>query len=108
MFLLVEPMWILLYAFLTFVITVVAFLLKRRLYAFIVEEKTEGERPHQTTTNHTRWKMLLFAFLMLIGFIMVPLFLAGFLSGSMWFILVVSLTTGVSVSEIILYILAHS
>lgn len=99
MLLLIEPTSILLYALLTIIITVATFLLKKRLYPLIMEEQ-----PDQTATDHAGWKMLLLAFLMLIGFVLVPLLLAGFLSAQMWFILMVSFITGVSISEIILYL----
>ena len=90
------------YLFSTLIATVATFLLKMRLYPFIASQKLETERD-QTEPNHAPWKALLLACSMLLLFLLIPLLLAGFLSGPIWFTLIVSFTSGVSISEIVFY-----
>lgn len=94
------------YLFLTLIATFATFLLKVHLYAFITSQKLETKES-QTEMNHTPWKELLLAFIMLLLFLLVPLLLAGFVSGPIWFILLVSFTSGVSISEVVLYWRMH-
>jgi len=92
------------YTFATCVVIVITFLLKKRFYSLLTTEA------HQKTTDEdkrTSWKALIATFLMLIGLTMVPLLLAGLLSGPAWFIMITSLTSGVSISEIGLYVQAN-
>ena len=93
------------YTFATCVVIVITFLLKKRFYSLLTTEA------HQKTTENedkrTSWKALIATFLMLIGLTMVPLLLAGLLSGPAWFIMITSLTSGVSISEIGLYVQAN-
>lgn len=98
---------LLLYYFLgTFIVAVITFFLKKRLYLLLVTENTQGE--NEKETKGTSWKMLLISFFMLIGFIAIPLVFAGFLSAALWFIMITSFISGVSISEIVLYIQASS
>ena len=90
------------YFFFTIILTVATFLLKVRLYAFLMREKFETEK-NQARIDRTPWKALLLVFCMLIAFVTIPLLLAGFLSGVLWVILILGFTTGVSISEIVLY-----
>lgn len=90
------------YLFSTLIATVATFLLKMRLYPLITSQKLETEQD-QTETNHAPWKALLLAFSMLLLFLLVPLLFAGLLTGPVWFILIVSFTSGVSISEIVFY-----
>lgn len=103
MFLLQEPTLLLLfYFFLTTILTAATFLLKINLYPLLMREKIDTEKK-QAEIGPTPWKALILVVLMLIVSFTVPLLLAGFLGGSLWVILVLSFTTGVSISEIILY-----
>lgn len=93
------------YAFSTCVVIIITFLLKKRFYSLLTTEA-----PQKTTENEdkrTSWKVLIATFLMLIGLTMVPLLLAGLLSGPAWFIMITSFTSGVSISEIGLYVQAN-
>lgn len=94
------------YFFSTFIVVIITFFLKKRLYAFLTDENLQSEAENEK--EGTSWKMLLVAFFMLIGFIAAPLLLAGLLNPSLWFIMITSFMTGVSISEIILYIQASS
>ncbi len=90
------------YFFFTVILTVATFLLKTRLYPFLMREQFEAEKT-QAKTDHTPWKALLLVVFMLIVFLAIPLLLAGFLSAQAWVILMLSFATGVSISEVVLY-----
>jgi len=92
------------YFFSTFVAVIITYFLKKRLYPLLI---TENQASTDNKTERSQWKMLLIAFLILIGFIGLPLLLAGFLSGPSWFIVITSFISGVNISEIVLYIQAR-
>ncbi|UCG44844.1 MAG: hypothetical protein JSV58_05470 [Candidatus Bathyarchaeota archaeon] len=89
------------YIFSTIVVTVLTYFMKERLYPFLAEEKLRGITDKEKKVS--QWKMLIVAFFMLIGSILVPLLLAGILSEHAWFIMITSFTAGVSISELMLY-----
>ncbi len=97
---------VLTYFFSTFIFAAITFFLKKRLYSYLITDDTQVENENEKKS--APWKMLLITFLMLIGFIAIPMLLAGFVTGVIWFIVVTSFTSGVSISEIILYIQATS
>lgn len=97
---------VLTYFFSTFIFAAITFFLKKRLYSYLITDETQVENENERKS--APWKMLLITFLMLIGFIAIPMLLAGFVTGVIWFIVVTSFTSGVSISEIILYIQATS
>lgn len=97
-----EPVLMLFYFLLTLATTITTFLLKKRFYPLLTTEKSEAEN-QQHEEKQTAWKTLLPALSMLLAFLLVPLFLAWLLP-DIWFILIVSFTSGVSISEILLYI----
>lgn len=90
------------YSFFTIILTVATFLLKIWLYPFLTTEKSETEK-NQAEKDRTPWKAILLVFSILIVLIIVPLLLARFLTGPLWFILILSFTTGVSISEVAIY-----
>ena len=97
-----EPLLAAYYFLSTTGITIVTFLLKRRLYTLLsARENLEGERE---TEEGTPWGILLLVLLMSIAIFVAPLFLTQVLSATVWFILIVSFTSGVSISELILYL----
>ena len=97
-----EPLLAAYYFLSTAGITIVTFLLKRRLYTLLsARENLEGERE---TEEGTPWGILLLVLLMSIAIFVAPLFLTQVLSATVWFILIVSFTSGVSISELILYL----
>lgn len=90
------------YFFSTVVFTVITFLLKKHLYTFILTERNEDDTSEGK--EHTPWKAMLIIIFMSLASIIVPLLLAGILSGPIWFTMIVSFTSGVSISEIVLYL----
>ena len=98
-------LWVLYYLLATLAITVITYVLKQRLYALMLtaqDNQTEDDKE----TKRSSWKSLLVAFVMLLGFVATPLLLAGFLDPTSWFILITGLMSGVSLSEIALYLQA--
>lgn len=101
--LLPTPALILCYFASTAIIATITFLLKRRYFY------TKTTEAHQTVADknvekRTSWKLLILFFSVMILILVSPLFLASFLDPNTWFILMVSLTSGVSISEILLYV----
>lgn len=97
-------LFLMLYYFIsTFILTAATFLLKVRLYPLLTEEPTQTQ-PSKNEGEKTMWKTFLLALSMLIVAFLIPLLLAGFLSPVVWFILLISFTSGVSISEIIFYL----
>jgi hypothetical protein len=94
--------WLLHYLIFTFVVTVIVFAFKIRL--FQIQESGFSDSEEVTSGEHAMiWKMLL-VFLMLVGCLFLPVLLAGVLDPYIWFIFIVSFTSGVSVSEIVFYL----
>jgi hypothetical protein len=54
--------------------------------------------------KRTPWKALLLVLFMTIAVFVAPLLLAKIASGSAWFIIIASFTSGISISEMILYL----
>lgn len=105
--LLVEDASLVLFFFLsTVVVSVITFFAKERLYPFLASENLRNETDKEKKVSS--WKMLIIAFFMLIGSILLPLLMAGFLPGPAWLIMITSFTAGVSISELALYFQASS
>lgn len=100
-FMLLEtPIMLLGYFATTSIITVAAFALKSLLLTRMLKvSETDAQY-----TEKTRWKNLILIFFMSIAFLFLPLFLAGFLDPYVWFIFMISLTSGFSIAEILLYL----
>lgn len=90
------------YFFSTIIFTIITFLLKKHLYTFILTDRSEEET--RESEEHTPWKAMLLIIFMSLASIVAPLLLAGILSGAIWFVMIVSFTSGVSISEIVLYL----
>jgi hypothetical protein len=88
------------YSVSTITFTVITFLVKKRLYTLILMDKNE-EKPDE---DGAPWKTMLIILLMSLALFVVPLLLAGIISGLVWFMMIVSFTSGVSISEIVLYL----
>jgi uncharacterized membrane protein len=99
------PLWVLYYLLATLAITVITFFLKQRLYSLMLTAQ-ENHVEDDKEPKRASWKSLLAAFVMLLGFVATPLLLAGFLDPTTWFILITGLMSGVSISEIALYVQA--
>lgn len=96
-----QPVRIVYYFLLTIIFTVITFLLKRRLYTLILMDKDEEES--LKNEEGTPWKALLLVFSMTLVSLIAPLLFAEILMGPVWFIMIISFTSGVSISEIVLY-----
>lgn len=103
--LLSDSILVLQYFFATFIVVVITFFLKRRLYSYLV---TGDQAETEDDTKRSSWKILLITLLMLVGSIGIPMLSALFLSGPVWFIMITSFITGVSISEIIIYVRSES
>ena len=97
-----QPILIIYYFFSTITFTVITFLLKKRLYTFILMD--ENEENADKNEDSAPWKAMLLVLFMSLALLVAPLLFAGILSGPIWFIMIVSFTSGVSISEIILYL----
>lgn len=106
--LLSDTILMLYYFFATFILTTITFFMKKRLYSLLMITTEDRQVETEDEMKGASWKMLLVAFFMLIGSIAIPLFLAALVSGPIWFIMITSFLTGVSVSEVILYLQARS
>lgn len=87
----------------TFVITTVAYLLRIRLFK-VGEGELQKKDPNKIEESHAPWKGLIAIFLALLAFLFVPILLATILDPKSWFILIASLTSGMSIAEILLCI----
>lgn len=86
----------------TIAFTALTFLLKKRLYSSIQMEENDEETGE--IVKRTPWKALLLVLFMTIAVFVAPLLLAKIASGSAWFIIIASFTSGISISEMILYL----
>lgn len=96
-----DKLLVLYYFFATFIVAAVTFFMKKRLYPLLITGDRQIE--NESEMKGTSWKTLLAVFFMLVGFIAIPLLSARFLSASLWFIMITSFMSGVSISEIVLY-----
>lgn len=101
--LLPTPALILCYSASTSIIATITFLLKRR-YFYTKTTEAHQRVADKNVEKRTSWKLLILFFLVMILILVSPLFLASFLDPHTWFILMVSFTSGVSISEILLYV----
>lgn len=105
--LLQTPTLILRYFASTLIITTLVFILKRRYFYSRIRENykdaTEGDSEAPSS-----WKPVILLFLVMIIVLVFPLFLAGFLDSYTWFIFIISLTSGISISEVALYVYLKS
>lgn len=86
----------------TSITTAVVFFLKLRLLTARTREASKNDV--QRAENTPRRKKLVFLFFLLIACLFLPMFLAGFLNPYVWFTFMISLTSGLSISEILLYL----
>lgn len=94
-----SPILLVYYFISTFFITATVFVLRKRL--FIRTSKPSEEKSQQTKKSGSKGLILLF--FVLLAILVGPLFLAKILDPATWFILMVSLTSGVSITEIAFY-----
>jgi len=96
------PLLLAYYIILTSFLTVAIFWIKLRSYL----RRREPDKA-QTQINEqqpVRWRLVFLFFLLIVAMIMSPLLLAKVLPPEIWFILIVGIASGTSLSEIVLYI----
>lgn len=101
--LLPTPILILYYFASTLIIAAMIFILKRRIL-YTKKTGTHQRSSNEDSENLISWKLLILLFSVMITIMVAPLFLANFLDPYIWFILIISLTSGISISEITLYV----
>jgi len=99
---------LLLYLMSTSVFVIVTLLLKRILYPKVIAADSGQEDLSGSDKPTPFWKTAIPAFLLLLGFVAAPLLLAGLVPGVIWFITMISFTTGIGVSEIVFYVQSKS
>jgi len=97
-----NPFFLLYYIILTSVLAMITFVLKIRLAN--IRSATPQESSFQNEESAPKKGSLVLLFFMLFAVLASPFLLAGFLPPHVWFILIVGLATGISISEIIFYI----
>ncbi len=99
---------LLLYLMSTSIFVIVTLLLKRSLYPKVIAADSGQDDSSPSDKPTPFWRTAIPAFLLLLGFVAVPLLLAGFVPGIIWFITMIGFTTGIGISEIIFYIQSKS
>jgi hypothetical protein len=101
MLLLSDPILLLYYFLSTLAFTAITYFMKRPLYRVIVAGESENSAREKRATSSR--KIMLITFLILLGSLMIPLLLSGLLGGAIWVIMITSYASGVSLSEIVIY-----
>ena len=99
--LLQDAFWLLLYLSNTLVFTAVLYIVKTRIIRMEDEPSNDSD---ETKPTRPFWKSMLLTLLVLLAIAAIPLLLAGFLPPYLWFTLLISFTSGTSISEIIIYL----
>lgn len=97
-----QPIVIIYYLFSTVVFTVATFLLKKQIYGLLSADKDDEKTSE--AGERTPWKAVLLVLFMSLAVIVAPLLLTQVLSAMAWFVLIVGFMSGVSISEVILYL----
>lgn len=100
--LLQDPILLLYYFVSTLFITVVTVMLRTRLFSIGTRKQPE-DKLSQTEESHSTFGILIVMFLALLAFLLLPLLLAKLLDPYSWFILMISLASGLSIAEISFY-----
>lgn len=93
-----DPFW-LAYCFTSIIIATAAIYILKTRFSFL----PEAEDSQEALKSRTRWRALLF-FLLLLAIFIVPLVFAMFLDPYIWFILIISFTSGISLAEVFVYL----
>jgi len=96
------PILLLYYILCTFLIAATIFMLNVRMLS--IRMKSLEEQSLQTEKGASQWKALILLFCMLLLFMFAPLLLTRVLSPEIWFIIIVSFTSGASIAEIFFYL----
>lgn len=96
------PLFLVGYFFSVFIIAIAIFLLRIRLSR--TEMPKTGQTPSETEKGTHGLRKLVLTFLALITFLALPLALSRVLDPYVWFTLLISFMTGLSLAEIIFYL----
>jgi L-asparagine transporter-like permease len=96
-----DAFWLLLYLSNSFVFTAALYVVKTRILRMEDEPSNDSD---ETKPARSYWKSMLLTLLVLLAIAAIPLLLAGFLPPYLWFTLLISFTSGTSISEIMLYL----
>lgn len=92
-----KPIFLVYYFICTFLIAAIIFVLNLRLYSIRLPKSSEEKGASQ-------WKALILLFCILLAAALAPLFLAKLLAHEVWFVLIISFTSGASIAEIFFYL----
>ena len=87
----------------TLAVSSVVFLLEARFLS-VAASRLSGESVSQAEKGASQWKRLLLLLAILLSSLIVPLLLAQFLTPEVWFVLLISFTSGASIAEIVFYV----
>lgn len=97
------PIFLLYYFICTLLIAAIIFALNFHLL-FIRAPKPSEETILQTEKGASQWKALILLFCILLASLLAPLLLTQVLPHEIWFILIISFTSGASIAEIFFYL----
>ena len=97
-----KPIHFLLYCICTLFIALAVFVLDVR-FLLVKVSAPSGEESPPTKKGASQWKPLLLLFGILLAALIIPLLLARILPPEIWFVLIVSLTSGASIAEMLFY-----
>ena len=100
--LLQDPILLLYYFASTLLITAITVILRIRLFSIGTPKQPENDLS-QTEESHSTFGTLIIMFSVLLAFLLLPLLLVRVLDPYSWFILMISLTSGLSLAEILFY-----
>lgn len=92
-----KPIFLIYYFICTFLIAAIIFVLNLRLLSIRLPKPSEEKGASQ-------WKALILLFCILLAASFVPLLLAKLLSHEVWFVIIISFTSGASIAEIFFYL----
>lgn len=98
-----SPMSLLLLIIFTSAITAIVFALRVRFLSIMFNKSTENSASQSEDTGGT-WKVLVVLFGVLLALFISPLLLSRFLDPSIWVTLVISLSAGVSLAEVLFHL----
>ena len=94
------PALLLYYLLFTLLITAIAYLLRTRLFPIRV---VKAENAPRETKTSTPWMSFILLFCAVLALLAVPLLLASVLPPQSWFIFIIGLVSGLSLSDMLVY-----
>lgn len=87
----------------TLLMTIITFILRTRLFSAGTPKHSEKEL-FETEKSDSTFGMLILMLFALLAFVVIPILLVRVLDPYTWFILIISLTSGVSIAEVLFYL----